>query len=76
MHDPLKLALAPSDVNSKGRWLMVERWWKVLQGFRIAFQFWWLNRSVERLRKTVLRRTHKHESPEATELQRLRRRLD
>jgi hypothetical protein len=38
---------------------MAERCWKIMQGWRIAFQFWWLNRSVEHLRKTMLKRANK-----------------
>ena len=38
---------------------MAERLRKMFQGWRIAFQFWWLKRSVEHLRKAVMKRSDK-----------------
>ena len=38
---------------------MSGRWWKFLQGFRIAIQLWWLNLRVEYLRKAILKSVHK-----------------
>ena len=56
----LKLALPTSDVKVKGRYAMAERLRKMIHGLRIAVQFWWLKRSVEHLRKTVLKRSDKN----------------
>jgi len=38
---------------------MAERLWRKIEGLRIALQFWWLNRSVEHLRKTMMKRSDK-----------------
>jgi len=45
---------------------MSGRWWKFLQGFRIAIQFWWLTLRVEYLWKTIPRPLNKKLKTHAT----------